>query len=253
MRQVQVFADNHGQPYRVSNELKSRLNYSTNHMNIIKWTARSLRTKGPFLTAKIVVNYGADLLFDWRYGTDTMRWVARDAIETKSENLADSQPYKATKSRPFLMLIRQLGLPKDCNFIDIGAGKGRVMLIAAQYGFRKVTGIEFSAPLCAIARKNIERFAAKKNALSPMEVIEADATEHLFAPDDRVLFMFNPFHEKVMERLMQNLRRSLMEHPRSIWLIYNDPLHHATIVQSGLFHHDQEYWVGGTEFRVYTI
>ena len=152
-------------------------------MNPLKRTYRSLKSKGLVQTIRIATNFGADLLFDWHYGTDTRRWVPRDKIQTASENLADSQPYKATRSRPLLQLLRKLQLPHESNFVDIGAGKGRVVLIAAQYGFRKVVGVEFSAALCAIARENVKSFSAKKSGLSPMEIVEADATRHHLEAD----------------------------------------------------------------------
>jgi SAM-dependent methyltransferase len=221
-------------------------------MNIFKWAYRSLRTKGPVQTLKILTNSGADLFFDWRNGTDTLRVIPRDQIETSSDNLEFSQRYKATKARPFLSLLRQLELPRECDFVDIGAGKGRVVLIAAQYGFHKVSGIEFSASLCEIARRNIVAFARRHPKASPMEIVEADATTHNFDPADRVLFMFNPFKEPIMTAVIENIRRSLLAHPRALWLIYNDPAHDAIVRNAGILKVDREYWVGGTEFRVYS-
>lgn len=221
-------------------------------MNILKWTMTSLANRGPVQTAQIVGNFGMDLLFDWRYGTDTMRWEARDDLGAKSDNLCHSREYKATKTRPFLRLLNQLQVPHDCRFVDIGAGKGRVLLIAAQYGFRKVVGIEFSARLCALARANVERFSRKVRLQSPIEVVEADATLHEFAPEDRVFFLFNPFDGIVLSEVLRNLRRSLEQYPRRAWLIYNDPQHHDVVRRAGVFKSDTAYVVGGTHFQVYT-
>ena len=220
-------------------------------MNILKWTATSIGEKGLDQTVKIVGNFGADLLFDWRYGTDTMRWVPRDTLGAQSANLAHSCQYKATKTRPFLRLLNQLQLPRDCHFVDIGAGKGRVLLMAAQYGFRKVVGIEFSAPLCELARRNVELFSRKVSLPSPIEVVEADATTHVFAPADRVFFMFNPFDAFILGKVLQNLRRSIEQHPRPVTLIYNDPEHHSVVRDAGLFTSDTAQYVGGTHFQVY--
>ena len=221
-------------------------------MNVLSWATRSVGEKGLLQTVKIVGNFGADLLFDWRYGTDTMRWIPRDNLGAESENLAHSCQYKATKTRPFLQLLQQLELPRGCNFVDIGAGKGRVLLMAAQYGFRKVVGIEFSAPLCELARKNVAQFTRKVRLPSPIEVVEADATQHEFLPDDRVFFLFNPFDGWILERVLANLRRSLAQHPRAVWLIYNDPAHADVVRRSRVFQAESARVVGGTHFQVFT-
>lgn len=203
-------------------------------------------------TVMILRNQGADILFDWRYGTDTRRWVSKDQIETNCANIADSQPYKATRSRPLLTLLQILDLPPESNFVDIGAGKGRVVLIAAECTFRKVVGVEFSGALCEIARSNIEQYSKRKRGLSPMEIIETDATLHKWSKDDCVVFMYNPFHERVMNEFLENLKQSFLTNPRRAWLIYNDPLHDSVVVSAGIFSGQRDYWIGGTQFRVYT-
>lgn len=45
-------------------------------------------------------------------------------------------------------------------FIDIGSGKGRALILAAQYSFKKIFGIEKCEDFCEIAKENLER--AKK-------------------------------------------------------------------------------------------
>jgi SAM-dependent methyltransferase len=221
-------------------------------MKTLQWMVRSTREKGLVQTAKIAVNFIADLSFDWKYGTDTMRWVPRESLETQSDNQSHSAPYRATKVRPFLRLLEKLRLPRDSAFVDIGAGKGRVLLIASQYGFRKVVGIEFCGQLCALARKNLELFARKSKVLSPIEIIEADATTYEFQPEHRVFFMYNPFDSFVLTRVLDNIHSSLETNPRRIWLIYNTPQHHDVIKRVGLFTSDSLYVIGGNYFRIYT-
>jgi SAM-dependent methyltransferase len=221
-------------------------------MNVLNWALQSSREKGVVKTVKIACNVVMDLRFDWKYGTDTMRWVDRNELETESDNRSHSAPYRATKVGPLLQLLDRLHLPRDCNFLDIGSGKGRVLLIASQYGFRKVVGIEFSPELCAIARKNVEVFCRKAKPLSSIEVIETDATKYAFQAEDRVFFMYNPFDGFILGKVLDNIRHSLEENPRRIWLIYNTPLYHEIIKAAGLFQSDSFYEIGGNYFRVYT-
>jgi SAM-dependent methyltransferase len=221
-------------------------------MNVFNWALQSTKDKGIANTIKIACNVAMDLSFDWKYGTDTMRWVDRNALETRSDNRSHSAPYRATKVRPLLRLFKRLSVPRDVTFVDIGSGKGRVLLIASQFGFRKVVGIEFSGELCAIARQNVEAFSRKAKPHSSIEVIEADATRYQFQAGERVLFMYNPFDGFILAKVIENIRRSLAQNPRRIWLIYNTPLHHEVIKSAALFQSDSFYEIGGNHFRVYT-
>ena len=221
-------------------------------MNALAWAVQSTREKGVVQTMKIACNVVMDLRFDWKYGTDTMRWVDRNALATRSDNRSHSAPFRATKVGPLLQLLDRLKLPRDCNFVDIGSGKGRVLLIASQYGFRNVVGIEFSGELCAIARRNVEAYSRKAKPLSLIQVIEADATTYQFQAGDRILFMYNPFDALILAKVVNNIRLSLEENPRRIWLLYNTPLHHEGIKKAALFQSDVFYEIGGNHFRVYT-
>jgi SAM-dependent methyltransferase len=221
-------------------------------LDLLRWAAVRTTRDGVFPTIKAAGAYGIDLLFDWKFGTDTMRWVGKDALGAVSENRRHSRCYKPSKSRPFLKLLRSLDLPRDCNFVDIGAGKGRVLLLASQCGFRKVIGIEFSSDLCAQARRNLEAYSRKVSLRSPIHIVEADATTHRFGPEDRVFYLFNPFDAVVLTQVLRNLGRSLAQHPRRVWLIYNDPQHHDVVVEAGFFRSESTREVDGTIFGIYS-
>lgn len=221
-------------------------------MKSVRWALTSAREKGLVTTATIAGTVVVDLLFDWRYGTDTMGWVERDALDTASANKVHSARYSATKARPLTRLMRSLALPRDGTFVDIGSGKGRVLLIASQFGFRKVVGIEFSEHLARLARANVETFAKVRPLRSPIEIVQTDATSYPFEADERVFFLFNPFDAVVLEQVLENLGRSLEASPRTIWLIYNTPLHDDVVRASSLFTHGAYYEIGGNRFRVYT-
>lgn len=221
--------------------------------NVMKWSVLSMREKGIVPTVKLTGAFTMDLLFDWKYGTDTMRWVEKEDLgpESEPESFQHSYCYKATRARPFRRLLKELDLPKDSNFIDIGAGKGRALLLASHYGFRKVIGVEFSPELCAVARKNVASYARKVNLKTPIEIVQADATKQAFGPEDGVFYLFNPFDAVLLEKFLSNIKQSLAKHPRRAWLIYGDPQHHDVIKQSGLFKSDSMYRLGGSVYRVY--
>ncbi len=220
-------------------------------MNPFAWAVSSVREKGWKRTFQIGFNVFADLAFDWKYGTDTMRWVDVNSLQVSSDNQARSAPYQATKVRPFLGLLGQLPLPDGSVFVDLGSGKGRVLLLASQYPFKRIVGLEFSGHLCATARNNVKLFQRKARVLAPVEVIKTDVTRYSFQDDENVFYMYNPFDAQVLAQALIGVRKSIEQQPRKVWMIYNTPMQRDTIDQAGLFVGHQLYEIGGTEFRVY--
>lgn len=220
-------------------------------MHPIKRILKSLRQEGVLETLRIAARTIADRSFDWKHGTDTMRRVEVDSLETDSIHKVHARFYQASKARPLLKLFHQIPLPRDGAFVDMGCGKGRVLLIAAQLGFRKVVGIEFCAQLCKQARENAASFRKNNAAISPIHVIESDATHYEFKDDEKVFFLYNPFDAVVLEHVLDNIGRSVEKTPRDIWLIYNNPVHHETVQMNRLFTPHHRYEIEGEVFHVY--
>jgi cyclopropane fatty-acyl-phospholipid synthase-like methyltransferase len=51
----------------------------------------------------------------------------------------------STDYRSFRRVMRHIGVREQDVFLDYGSGLGRVLLMAAQYPFRRVLGVELSA------------------------------------------------------------------------------------------------------------
>lgn len=221
------------------------------YMGAIAWAVNSVRTRGLARTATVATSAIADFSFDWRYGTDTNRWVKVDDLGEVGENKVHSVRYQATKARPLRQLLNSLDLPREKAFVDFGSGKGRALMIAAECGFQRVVGVEFSPALCEQARQNMEIFRRKSNVTTQFEVVRSDVTHYEIQPDQSVFFMYNPFGDAVMEQVVANLRRSLEVTPRPIWLIYNNPICHGVIEKAGLFKTRLMREIGGTSFIVY--
>lgn len=217
----------------------------------LKRLYKSLRQKGMLETlkssARILVDYG----FDLKYGTDTMRKVDTDSFDTNSDRKVHAQCYQASKARPLLKMFRILRLSKNKIFVDLGCGKGRVLLIAAQLGLKRVVGIEFCAQLCRQARKNIDSFLKKYPSSPPIEVIEADVASYEFKGDENIFFLYNPFDSVILGLALENISRSVQRTPRDLWLIYNNPVYHELVLSNGLFAQYRRYDIDGEVFHVY--
>lgn len=228
------------------------INFRILGKNPVRWFFGSLRRSGLRQTLVIIWSVIVDLWFDFRYGTDTFRRVPQGQIETDSENIVHSANYGASKAVPFMRLMRRLKLPHDAVFLDLGSGKGRAVMLAARYGFRKVIGVEFSGALCEKARDNLQRFLRKCPCRAQIEIIESDVTKHNLRDDETVFFMFDPFDGPVLAQVLHNIRASMERQPRTVWLIYSVPREQEIINQVGVFTQVQRHIVLGGEFLVYS-
>ncbi len=128
--------------------------------------------------------------------------------------------YVATDYQTFRRAMKHVDIrPGEDVFVDIGAGMGRMVLLAAELPFRKVLGVEFSRQLTDIGRENL-RAALPGLACKDVELILADATQWPVPHDATVLFLFNPFDGEVLAKVCANIRQSLAEAPRKLTIVY---------------------------------
>lgn len=109
------------------------------------------------------------------------------------------------------------------HFLDIGCGKGRALFVAANYGYKKNTGIDFSKKLCDAAVENTTVFQQRKPDAT-FEVINIDAVDYIIPADVDCIFMFNPFNELVMKRVVENIVKNISQYKRELYIVYANPL-----------------------------
>ncbi len=123
--------------------------------------------------------------------------------------------------------------PEDV-FIDVGAGKGRVLLEAAvHYDFGRVIGLELSPGLAQTARANIS--ATPEVRCDAIEIIVGDATQYTLPDDVTVIFLYNPFRGAIFKRFLAAILASLERRPRPLRVVYRTPLEHEQLLETGRF------------------
>jgi cation diffusion facilitator family transporter len=194
---------------------------SASSMRVLRRAIKSVRRntlRGTVQTALAVIE---DQAFDLRYGVDTRGTIHLKDLTINSRHVEHGVDYAPTRVRYFRAILRALPIQPDSVFVDFGAGKGRILLLAARSGcFRKVVGVEFSVDLCRAAERNIRRFQRRRARNVRFEVVHGDAADYHVQPDQNVFFMFNPFDHIVMRQVIKHVAHSLEERPRPIWLIY---------------------------------
>ncbi|MGA7375855.1 MAG: class I SAM-dependent methyltransferase [Candidatus Sulfotelmatobacter sp.] len=169
--------------------------------------------------------YG-DAEYDWEYRVNTssagVGW--RDRLLGFFHS-----PYQPTESALFHEMIGAVSARagfdfREFIFLDLGSGKGRTLLMASDYPFRRIVGVELFPALNDAAQNNICKYRSASQKCFALESICGDAAEFAFPDEPTVLFLFNPFPESGLRNVIANLEQSLREHPRRVYVLYHNPL-----------------------------
>ena len=110
--------------------------------------------------------------------------------------------------------------PNDFVFIDFGSGKGRTLLLASEWRFKKIIGVEFARDLHEIAHKNCRTYRNSKQRCLEIESVHMDATEFPLPNGKSVYYFFNPFSPEIFSKVLENIRKSFIARPRKIYIFY---------------------------------
>ncbi len=162
--------------------------------------------------------------FDVEHGTNTGALIPGEDLQTGHRHDRYITAYHGTAPSLFAKVMahwRGVAIHPlaQTAFVDIGAGKGRAMLLASQMPFRRIVGVELHPMLAANMRSNVEHWQATH--LTPrMRVEEADAMTLRMPTGPCCLFLFNPFDLVLMDRFLTRLTRQFGGREQDLDLIY---------------------------------
>ena len=190
---------------------------------------------------------------DWReFYLRTLIALGRVDLETVTIdklNLSPEQAHSYSDSgrEDLQKVLAALEIRQGDAVVDFGCGKGGALITLAEYDFSKITGIEISAALTGIARKNLSRLK-----IDNVEVVCCDAGKFTDLDAYNYCYFFNPFPGAVMTEVLQNLARSLNRRPRKMTIIYLNPECHDRIIEHGVFRKVAEFNHASHVFFVYS-
>ena len=131
------------------------------------------------------------------------------------------------------MLRRGEVSPQDV-FVDLGAGKGKIVMLAARYPFARVTGVEISEDLNVIGRRNLAQGRYRQRA-KHVELVTADIAEYEIPDDVTVAYIYNTVRGETFDRVIANLVASVDRRPRRMRVIYLNAQEHDRLMATGRF------------------
>jgi len=164
--------------------------------------------------------------FDLEFGVRTSGLIAGRNLKCGSRADRHNTAYFGVAPSVFHEMIalwrrsKPAGTIDQFTFVDIGAGMGRAVLLASEFPFRSVIGVELNPRLARIARKNVAHWKAAGLARAPVRVVCRDAVEFKIPPGPCVVFMFNPFGGPIMRRLLKTWSQTLARREDQLDILY---------------------------------
>ena len=179
------------------------------------------------------LRYG-DLDFDWDFRVDTT-W-SNIRLRTRIREVLAGRAYQPSDPVIFHEIMSRLPIDfRSFTFVDLGSGKGRALLLASDYPFRRIVGVELLPELHAVAQTNIRTYHSERQQCRAFELHCADARAYQLPQEPLVVFFFLAFPEEVLRDVINGLERSLREASRKLFLVYQNPISEPVIARFPLF------------------
>jgi len=138
--------------------------------------------------------------------TEALMFLGDLDPEAIGSSLAHATHYEATPVADFGRLIGHVPFALEhATFIDLGAGMGRVILLAAMRPFRQVVGVELSPALTTITRGNLRSAPRHAFRCRDVRMVCADAAAYRFPRGPLVVYLYNPFDAAVLTPIAARL------------------------------------------------
>lgn len=176
----------------------------------VKSVLLALRNRGLYKTLQLIVMAIIDERNDKKRGL-----LAHDFLDPKTEyphhpSSKHANYYQPIRTISFLKLLDHFNFDKNLKFIDIGSGTGKAMILAADYGFSHITGIEFVPELCKIAQLNLEKFSSEFPH-SKLNLIDNDFRNVNLENSPTLILLNDPFDNEMMEVFADKITENISQ------------------------------------------
>jgi hypothetical protein len=177
--------------------------------------------------------------FDRNFGVETAGFLSPEEGGIPSSDAALARAYVPSHESVIRHMLRNLPVEhREYEFVDLGCGRGRVLLLAMMYPWKRIQGVELSAITSTQARTNVEAFVSKnarRVRCRSVQITRADAVNVEFAPGKLVMYLYRPFLAPVLIQVLHNIAQMARATNSDVLIAYSCPVESAVFEQSGAF------------------
>lgn len=166
--------------------------------------------------------------FDRMHGIETEGkfggWTYLSDLNISSPNWIEGNDYLPIEPERFERALASVDIDfENFIFIDFGSGKGRALLLASEYPFKEIVGLEFSPELHRMAEDNIRRYSSPTQKCTNIKSLNIDFATFVLPSQPSVLFFFDPCRGRVLAEVIAGIGKSLLSYPRPVYVAYIAP------------------------------
>ena len=194
--------------------------------------------------------------FDRRFGIETNQKVSRQGLTGMSTELREhAGEYAPTDPALFRRMVSKSGIdPNHFTFIDLGCGKGRIMIAAAEYPFREIIGVEADTALWRVAKQNLQRWREGRSD-GRLKVVHHDARTFKWPKGNLFVFMYSPFSGSVFQQVAERLAAVAGQPGRAVVIAYSADWEAGALERTGRFTRvrmrRRKFWAASTVSFLY--
>jgi len=148
-----------------------------------------------------------------------------------------SQKYQTAGNFRLKKILSSISITQNDSILDFGSGKGKIISTLSKFPFKRVDGVEISSKLHSISIQNL-----KKLNINNATIYNSDARSFKDLERYNYFYFFNPFKAIIMKDVILNIEMSLKNAPRTITIIYFNPVCHKEIIASNTFKLIKKRW-----------
>jgi hypothetical protein len=214
---------------------------------------RTIKQEGPFqglllvLLNWILIYYrNSQQRYDRKYCVETAKLIDPFQQAWEGDNREESVWYYPSAPSVLQCIYKYLKIDyRNFVFIDVGSGKGRVLLYASGFPFKRIIGVESSVTTCEIAKRNVNIYNSSSKKSKNIEIINSDILNVRFPNENTVFYLYNPFilSSSMYYKFLRKLELSIKKHPRRIFVVYSNPESHEIFKQFDFIREITDYSV----------
>lgn len=158
--------------------------------------------------------------FDLEFGTDTVSLARASRYQGAGEGGNGHEPIDTVDFTNLIAPLAGVIEGGGLTLVDFGSGQGRALLLASNYPFARIVGIEHGLELHQSAERNLARYRARGQRCRKITSVWADATTWELPPEPTIFYFCEPFREPLLRRMAERVRASLGVHPRAGYVLY---------------------------------
>ena len=186
-------------------------------------------------------------------GIETSGIVSSEDIHRDKKLNQQIVPYIGSQPTIVRACLSALKTHREYTFVDFGCGKGRALVVASEFPFQSVIGIELSPALAATARSNTSKVARRFSDRRPVKIITANACEYPLPPGRLTCFNYHAFGRELVSQIVRKFEEGLAGDTPHMFFVYYNPVHFELFDASPAFkrfyaqqlpYHDSEIGFG---------